>query len=102
MKLLVTSFKLELELSQSKEFSTTIRILDIVYFLVNYLKHDVSVTGFCGRPQVDPTHLGPIDIVSFCLQTPAPTLIEFIKPIQHKATTRINILHILNLQTCET
>jgi hypothetical protein len=50
---------------------TSIMFLDIihrpVYFLKDrpayFSKHNVSETGFCSRPEVKPTQLGPIDRV---------------------------------------
>jgi hypothetical protein len=51
--------------------STSIMFLDIIHRLI-YLKkpssfffrHKVSETGFCPLPQVKPTQLGPINIVT--------------------------------------
>jgi hypothetical protein len=38
--------------------------MDIINSPVFCLKHDVSETGFCFRFQVEPSQMGPIDIVS--------------------------------------
>jgi hypothetical protein len=75
--------------SQSKKFSTTVTIQDIVHFPVIYLKRYVSVTGFCVRLQVEATYLGIIDTDMLCLPKLAKTPIGFIKPIQDKATFSI-------------
>jgi hypothetical protein len=39
----------------------TATILGIIRSPVFYSEHEVSVTGFCRRPQVELTHVGPID-----------------------------------------
>jgi hypothetical protein len=39
--------------------NVTIAVLDIIHGSVFYLKHDVSDTGFCLRPQMKPTQSGP-------------------------------------------
>jgi hypothetical protein len=48
---------------------TIIMFLDIIHRVVHFLKHNVSETGFCLRPQVKPTQLDPIDGASPYLQT---------------------------------
>jgi hypothetical protein len=47
---------------------TIIELLDIVHRPVLYVKHDVSETGFCLRPQVKLTQLDPIDRATPCLR----------------------------------
>jgi hypothetical protein len=47
----------------------TITILNFILCPVLYLKHSVSETGFSLRPQVEPTHLGPIDGATLRLRT---------------------------------
>jgi hypothetical protein len=42
----------------------TITILDIIHHHVCYLKNGVSVTGFCLCLQVEPTEIGPTEIVT--------------------------------------
>jgi hypothetical protein len=49
--------------------TTSITFLDIIHRLVHLKKHNVSDTGFCLRPQVKPTQLGPIDRASPYLRT---------------------------------
>jgi hypothetical protein len=39
--------------------------MDIIHRPVFRLKHDVTETGVCLRLQVEPIHLGPVEIVSF-------------------------------------
>jgi hypothetical protein len=42
----------------------TITIFNIIHRPLFYLKHDASETGFCLRPQVRPTEMGPIEALS--------------------------------------
>jgi hypothetical protein len=44
--------------------NTSVIILDIIDHFVFYFKHDISVTGFCIRLDVEPTQLDPIDRAS--------------------------------------
>jgi hypothetical protein len=46
-----------------------IAILEISHYSVFYLKHNISVTGFCLRIQVEPTQLDTVDRTSPCLWT---------------------------------
>jgi hypothetical protein len=39
----------------------TVTFLDMIHRPVFYLKHDVSDTGICPRPQMESTQLRPID-----------------------------------------
>jgi hypothetical protein len=50
----------------------TTTILDIVYRPIFYVKHDVSKTGFCLHPQVEPTKMGRIERASLCLRRQSP------------------------------
>jgi hypothetical protein len=72
--LIIGSFKLSISyLRNINNFITTysynMAIVGIYHLLVLYLKHDVSVTGFCLRLQVEPTQMGLIDRASQCTDT---------------------------------
>jgi hypothetical protein len=46
----------------------TITILDVIHRPGSYLIHDVPEARFCLRPQVEPTHVGPIGRTNLCLR----------------------------------
>jgi hypothetical protein len=49
--------------------NVTITIIDSIYYLVFYLKHNILETGFCPRIQAEPTEFKPLDRTSLCLCT---------------------------------
>jgi hypothetical protein len=50
-----------------------VKILDIIYRPVFYLKLNVSLTGFCPRLLVEPTQLSSIDRATLCLRAQMET-----------------------------
>jgi hypothetical protein len=64
----IDQYRMTLVFSKGTEvICIIIIILDIIYFPVFYLKHNISETGFCFRLQVVPSQLGPIDRANTCL-----------------------------------